>query len=196
MSDDIAFEAHVTQYDVTRIRLGQAALPFATIAVVLARRFPNAVSIGAAAVVMALALFAFISAVRRMGWQQLRFEPGVLWFGSTGVHAKRFDVRDWTLVGRVARLDGAATSYRLRIHKGGESALEARLRGVLGRQPTRLKRRGSLRARMIGLGVAGLGLIAVVASFLTEALALTFLGTPAFVFGLATFGALTQRVKA
>jgi hypothetical protein len=63
-------------------------------------------------------------------------------------------------------------------------------------QHARLTRRGSGRARTIALVVAALGLVAAVAAFYTEVLALTFVGVPAFIFGLATFGALSQRVRA
>jgi hypothetical protein len=137
----------------------------------------------------------FASAIKSLGWQPLRFEDGTLFFGSTGLRAARFGVREWTFVGGTARLYGADTSFEMRARPGASVALEALLAGVFGR-PTRLKRRGSDRARTIALVVAALGLVAAVAAFYTELLALTFVGVPAFIFGLATFGALSQRVRA
>ncbi len=189
-------EARVTRYNIPRFRLGQALVPIALIATVLARRFPESVPLAAALFAQALAAGAFLSAVRWFGWQKLRSERGTVWFGSTGLRIKRDSVLEWTTVGRTARIYGSDVSFRVRVRAGAEPAIQGVLRPILGK-PTALKRRGSKRARTIALGVAVLGLGLVLISFaVVDTIVLTILGTPALVFGIATFGALSQRVRA
>jgi hypothetical protein len=194
-SGDVQLEARVTRYRIARLRLAQGLIPVGMIATVAARRVPETVPPIVAFAVLAAILVVFASAIKSLGWQRLRFEDGALFFGSTGLSAARFGVREWTFVDGIARLYSADTSFAVRARPGGSVALEALLAGMFGR-PARLKRRGSDRARTIALVVAALGLVAAVAAFYTEVLALTFVGVPAFIFGLATFGALSQRVRA
>jgi len=194
-ADEVHIEARVTRYNIARFRLGQALVPVALIVTVVARRFPDTVPIAGAFIAQGFVAAAFLSAVRWLGWQPLRFERGAVWFGTTGLHAKQNALRDWTLRDGVVRIYGSDASFKLRVRPGGEPALEALLRGLFGRA-TRLKRRGSKRARTGALVVALAGLTAVVGSFLADMLALTLLGTPALIAGLATFGALSQRVRA
>jgi hypothetical protein len=194
-SGDVQLEARVTRYRIARLRLAQGLLPLGMIASIAARRVPEVVPPIAAFAVLGAIVVVFASAIKSLGWQPLRFEDSALFFGSTGLSAAKFGVREWTFVGGTARLYGADTSFKVRARPGGAVALEALLAGVFGR-PTRLKRRGSDRARTIALVVAALGLVAAAAAFYTEVLALMFVGVPAFIFGLATFGALSQRMRA
>jgi hypothetical protein len=194
-SGDDQLEARVTRYNIVRFRLGQALVPAALIATVLSRRVPELVPLSAALVTQGLAAIAFVSAVRWLGWQPLRSERSAIWFGTTGLRVKRDGMREWTVVDRTARIYGSDVSYRLTVRPGRQSALECLLRPVFGK-PTELKRRGTKRARLIALAVAALGLASVVASFVVfDTLALTIVGTPALVFGIAMFGALSQRIR-
>jgi hypothetical protein len=188
-----SIEARVTRYNVARFRAGQALVPIAIIVTIFARRLPDVVPISAALVAQGLAVLAFLSAIRWLGWQPVRVERSAVWLGSTGVQAPRNRVRDWTYVNGVARLYGADTSFTLRARKGQEAMLEALLRGLLGK-PTQLERRGSKRGRIIAISAAVVGLVLVGLAFALDSIPLIVVGMPAFIFGLATFGALSQRV--
>ena len=192
-SGSSSVEARVTRYKVRRFRLGQALVPPALLITILARRTQDLVATIAMFGLLSLALLAFLSAIKRIGWQVLRVERGSIWFGTTEERVRRERVRDWTWLNGVARLYGAETSYTLRPRRGSEAALEALLRGLLG-APRALQRRGTVRARVIAMSVALLGLAACVAAFAFDSIPLIVAGVPAFGIGIATFGALSQRV--
>ena len=185
----------MTRYDIARFRLGQALVPVALIATVLWRRFPDSVPLVAVVVAQGLAAIAFLSAVRWFGRQQLRVHGGAVCVGTTGPQIKRSGVREWTLVGSTARIYCGDESFRLRVRPDSDQELDALLRPLLGK-PTELKRRGTERARRIALGVGVAGLVSVLTSFAIDGtLVLTIIGTPALIFGIVTFGALSQRVR-
>jgi hypothetical protein len=138
-------------------------------------------------------LAVFLSAMKRLGWQPVRFEGGAVSFGQTGVRIERRQVREWTLVGGVARLYGSSTSFRLQTREGSEPAFAVLLRSQFG-APVPLDRRGSKRARMLALGAAAFGVVMSAIAIANDNPLLAVVGAPALVLGLAFFGALSQRV--
>lgn len=188
-------EARTTRYNVKRVRFGQALIPLAMIVTIVARRTEGTLAGFAMLGVLVTAALAFLSAIKRFGWQAVRVERGSVWMG-TGPTSERIrceQVRDWTWLNGIARLYGGEISYTLKSRPGSDEALETLLRGLLGK-PRGLQRRGSPRARMIALSVAGLGLAACVSAFVFDSVPLIVVGVPAFGIGLATFGALSQRI--
>lgn len=143
--------------------------------------------------VLGLALLAFLSAIKRIGWTAVHVERGSICFGTTQERVRRERVRDWTWLNGVARLYGADTSYTLRSRRGTGRALEMLLRKLLG-APRTLQRRGALRARLIALSVALVGLASCFAAFAFDSVSLIVAGVPAFGIGIATFGALSLAV--
>jgi hypothetical protein len=194
-SDDATIEAKVTQYDIARLRLGQLLVPLAVIATVMARRMPTMLPVSVAFALQALGLAVFLSAAKRFGSQPLRFEGGAVAVGATGVRIERIKVHRWTLVNRVARLYGVKVSYKLSVESGTEHALSALLRSQFG-SPVQLDRRGSKQARVLALGVGLAGLVFTVLAIVNDSRVLAFVGAPAFLLGIATFGALSQRSAA
>jgi hypothetical protein len=160
---------------------------------VFARRSESVVAMVAMVGVLGVALFALLSAIKRFGKQSIRVERGSVWFGPSHERVRSERVRDWTWLNAVARLYGSDTSYTLKACPGSEAILESSLRGLLG-APQSLQRRGTFRARMIALGVAVLGLASCGAAFMLDSIPLVVAGVPAFGIGIATFGALSQRV--
>lgn len=194
MSDGEAeIEVRLTRYDVTRLRLAQVLIPFVSVATILARRVSGSLWISVAIASQVLTVFVLLGAIRRFGWQPLVLENGALRFGATGIEASRQGVRDWTYLGGVARIYRGESSLRLRARPGAELALEAVLRALLG-QPRTLVRRGSKRARIWALVAGTLGLVLVALAFALDATLLVPFGVATFIFGVATFGALSQRV--
>lgn len=186
-------EARVTRYTVRRFRVGQALIPLAMLVTVLARRSENPVAMVVMVGVLGFTLFALLSAIKRFGEQSIRIDRGSIWFCPSNERVRRERVRDWTWLNGVARLYGSDSSYTLKACSGSEVTLEASLQGLLG-APQSLQRRGTFRARMIALGIAFLGLAACGAAFMLDSIPLIVAGVPAFGIGLATFGALSQRV--
>jgi hypothetical protein len=192
-SGPTGIDARVTRYNVKRFRLGQALVPPAMLITIFARRTEGMVAMIAMAGVLGSAALAFLSAIKRFGWRAVRVERGSVWVGVSDERVRRESVRDWTWLNGVARLYGADANYTLKARSGGEAALESMLRGLFG-QPRALQHRGTFRARMIALSVALLGLVSCVSAFMLDSIPLIVVGVPAFGIGLATFGALSQRV--
>jgi hypothetical protein len=187
-----AIEARATRYTIARIRFGQAMVPFAAIANVLARRLPGPIMWTIAGVLIFGALVAFLSAAKHLGLQRLRFEPGTLLFGESGVKASTAAFRRWTYDDGVARLYGSTVSFRLRAKPGRGDAMRLALSQRLG-APLQLTRRGSTRARAIALCVTIFG--AMSAGFgLASNAALIVIGVPCLLFGFGAYGALSQKV--
>jgi hypothetical protein len=191
-SGGAVLEAKVTRYTIARIRLGQVFVPLAIIATIFARRLPHEVPIGVAVLLQGLALFAFLSAAKRFGSVPLHFENGALSLGTTDIRLERFQVRQWTFVGDIVRLYTADVSFKLLVRPGAEPALRALLSGVFG-SPVPMARRGSKRARLLALFAALAGLVTTALAIASDNPAL-LVGLPFFIFGLAAFGALSQRV--
>jgi hypothetical protein len=110
-----------------------------------------------------------------------------------GIDLQRPSIRRWTHVSGVASLYCANGSYKLRPRPEDEAALEAALRHLLG-SPASIEQRGSRATRSIALTGALLGLASAVTAFLTNNIALVVFGLPAFIFGIATFAVLSQRI--
>lgn len=191
-SDNAILEAKVTRYNIGRLRLGQMLLPMAVVTTVVARRFPSVFTVVLAVVVQASTLALLISAARRFGWQRIFFKHGGLSIGSTDARLERHKVHRWTIVNGLARVYGLDQSYKIRARSGGESALSAALARCFG-PPLTLRRRGSLRARMIALTVGLCGLVSAAVAIGVGISWLAIVGPLAFVLGVATFGALSQR---
>jgi hypothetical protein len=191
-SNDVTFDAKVARYDIARLRLGQLVLPFAVVTTVVASRMPSVATATVAFAVLAVGCSLLYSAVKRFGWQPLRFERGGVSIGSTGVRIEQHKVHQWTLLDGSARLYGLGQSFRFQLRSGCEQKASALLRQQFG-PPRTLQRRGSNQARMIALGVAVCGLALAALAMVNESQLLAFIGAPAFVLGTATFGALSQR---
>ena len=192
-SGDVKLEAKVTRYTIARLRFGQLLLPMAFVTAVAARRFPGVFTVGLALTAQALVLWLFFTAGKRFGWQRLAFERGGVTIGSTDARIERHKVHRWTIVGGLARLYGLEQSYKLRARGGAEPELSALLARQFG-PPLALRRRGSLRARLIALAIGVCGLIGAAIAIGVGITWLAIVGPLAFVVGFATFGALSQRM--
>ena len=188
---EATLEVKVTRYDVGRLRLGQLLVPVAVVLTVAARHAPTMTPLFLAFGLQAVGLTVFLTAARRYGWQPLRFEHGVS-FGKTGLHLQPREVRRWTLVGRVARLYGGDTSFKLRVRDGGEQVLDALLRSQFG-APVRLERRGSRSVRMTALAVGLGGIVVCALAIARDSSLLAVFGAPPMMLGFAVFGAMSQR---
>ena len=191
-SGDLALEAKVTRYNIARLRSGQLLLPIALLTAVAARRFPSLFTVLLALGVQALSLSLLLSAGRRFGWQRLAFKGGGLSIGSTDARIERHMVHRWTLINGVARLYGLEQSCKLRARSGTASEFSAFLARCFG-PPLTLRRRGSFRARMIALTVGLCGFVGTALGIGVGIIALAIAGPLAFILGVATFGALSQR---
>jgi hypothetical protein len=159
---------------------------------VAARRFPNVFTVILAVGVQASTLALLHSAGRRFGWQRIVFKHGGLSVGSTDARIERHQVHRWTVVNGLARLYGLKQSYTLRARSGAESELSASLARCFG-PPLTLTRRGSFRARMIALTVGLCGLVGAAIAIGVGVTWLAIVAPLAFILGVATFGALSQR---
>lgn len=187
------FEAKVARYRVSRIRLFQLILPVAVGTAAVARHSPTLLTAAVAFGVQAAGVALLLSARTRFGWQTLLFERGGISVGSTGVRIERYRISRWTFVRRSARFYESEQSFKLQASEGAEKDLEALLERQFG-AATRLYPRGSFRARMIALAVAGSGLALVALAIVTDTVWPVGIGTVAFILGIAAFGAFSQRV--
>src|SRR5262249_44927036 len=113
-------------------------------------------------------------------------------FGESAFALPRVQVRNWTMVDRVARLYSSNVSYRVLAREGSEQVVRALLSSQFG-QPIALERRGSNTARMLAVGAAISGVIVVALAIYFDKAALAAIGAPLLVGGIAAFGVLTQR---
>jgi hypothetical protein len=167
-------------------------LPIAVMTAVAARRFPNVFTVLLAIGVQASTLALLLTAGRRFGWQRIVYKHGGFSVGSTDARVERHKVHRWTAVNGLARLYGLEQSYKLRARRGAEAELSAFLSRCFG-PPLTLRRRGSFRARMIALTVGLCGLVGAAVAIGVGITWLAVVGPLAFIFGIATFGALSQR---
>ena len=187
------FEAKVARYNVARIRLFQLIMPLAVGSAAFARHSPTLLTAVLAFGAQAAGVAVLLSARTNFGWQKLLFERGGISVGSTGVRIERYRISRWTFVRRSARVYEGDQSFKIQAAKGAERDLEAVLERQFG-AATRLCPRGSVRARMIALAVAGSGLALVAVAIVTDTVWPAGIGTVAFILGIATFGAFSQRV--
>lgn len=191
-SADVNLQANVTRYHIARLRLGQILLPFAFITAVAAQRFPGVFTVVLALGAQAVVLWLLLSAGKRFGWQRVVFEHGSVSIGSTDARIERHNVHRWTIANGLARLYGLEQSYKLRARSGAEPELSALLARQFG-PPLALRRRGSLRARLLALAVGVCGLAGTALAIGIGITWLAIVGPLAFILGVATFGALSQR---
>lgn len=182
----------VTEYRIARIKAGQAIVPLAVLSSIVARRWLHPVAVAVAVVVLVAGLLSFFSARRALGRQPFRVQDGSAVFG-TRITLTRKRVLRWTLGANVIRLYCADISLRLVCDSDDRHQLVQSLTAWLGR-PIQLERRGSQQARMLAIFAAAAGLACTVAAFAFETIALVVIGLPVFIIGLATFGALSQRI--
>jgi hypothetical protein len=190
--DDASINVIVTRYYVARLRTAQALVPFVVISSIVARQHLEPIALTVAVLLQLATLVAFLSARRGFGRQPLRITHGAASFGAN-LQIARHRVLNWTRNGRLARIYCGDLSLRLQARDNEADVLGQRLQSWLG-APLRMERRGSNRARILSLAVACAGLLLVVLAFIYSMVALVILGLPCFTFGIATFGALSQRV--
>lgn len=190
-----AFPIRLVRYDVRGWTAAQSLAPIAVIAGVMARRMPNRVVVLVALALFAASIALFVRSRKNFGWKPLEIGPHALRLADAGVEVSAQAVHQWTFAGTTARLYGSKFSYRLDVASSHQEALERALALVFGRA-TPLKRRGSLRARIIALSVCALGLVGLAAAIALSLVQLLFVAVPAIILGFATFMALSQRIAA
>lgn len=190
-SDEIA--ASVARIDVVKWRLAQALLPIATIAGIVARRSSNCLATFAAFGFLAAATATFLIARRSFGLTRLSATAGRISLGNSAIEIPSSQVTRWTLEGNCARLYGGRTSWKLVSHTVDGNSFRSLLAGTLG-PPKQLRRRGTPTARRIALCISVVGLVSSAAGISLDIVVLAVVGIPSFVVGLATFGALSQKV--
>jgi hypothetical protein len=185
--------ATVTRTLLARVRVGQLLAPIGIGVGVIARRTMNVPLIIVTAVVYLAALGAFLSARRTLRRVEVRGAGHALTFVSNGgvaVHTGK--VYAWTFDRGRARVYDGEGGWSVR---GNDAeALKMALTHALG-SPLRLERRGSRRARLTALAVAVAGAPAMVAGAAFEIILLFMAGLLASLFGLATFAALSRKVR-
>jgi hypothetical protein len=191
-SDEVVIQVKVTRYDIQRLRLLQVLVPLAFIVTTLARRTDSLPLYVMTAILQGGAIVAWLSATKRLGWQALELKGGGVKFGSTAFGLRREQVRNWTMINRVARLYSSKVSYRVLALGGSEQVVRSILQSQFG-QPVALQRRGSVGARMLAVGAALCGLVVVALAIIYERSLLAIAGVPLLLGGFAVFGALSQR---
>jgi hypothetical protein len=184
----------VVRYNVSMLRLGQTLIPLALLCTVVARHIPGPVTAVASIGLSVTCLGLFALARRGLGRRILQIVGGKLAFAGAELEISPAAVAHWTLSERTARLYGPKASWKLTVARGDVEVLRDSLRHAFGK-PLSVHRRGSLRARKVALSVAIVGAFLVVLAFYFDLLPLALLGTPCAVLGLATLGALSQKVS-
>jgi hypothetical protein len=184
---------HLVRYDVRGWNAARSLAPLAGILLLAARRFPNRWVVVPALASLALSLALFVRARKSFGWRSLELGRHALSLAGTELELSRQDVRQWTLVGSTARLYGSRFSYKLRLLAEDHEALATALKRVLG-SATPLKRRGSVRARIIAGSVCMAGLLSLAAAISLNLAQLLFVAVPAIILGFAAYMALSQRI--
>jgi hypothetical protein len=190
--DEPAINVSVARYYIARLRAAQALVPLVAISSIVARRHLEPTAVTAAVALQIGTLVTFLGARRGFGWQPLRIAHGAASFGAD-LQIARHRVLNWTQYGRLVRIYCDDLSLRLQARDNEADVLGERLQSWLG-APLQMERRGSKRARILSLVAAVAGLLLVVLAVTYSTIALIVLGLPCFIFGLGTFGALSQRV--
>jgi len=148
-----------------------------------------------AALCMFIATMVVLASARRpLGRCLLRSDGSRLQVGDSDTEIAVRDVRAWTIDGRKARVYTSAAGWKFVAELDHADELCALLVGVFG-APLSVARRGSRRARVISAAVAGLGIGAAAAGIMLEIPAFAIFGVPAFLFGSAFTGALSQKIS-
>lgn len=175
----------------SRWRLGQTVTPVAMILGVVARRTESTVAYSAAAGALILAAIAFLSARRTFRRVQLRAAGKHITAALAGEPISISGVSAWTILDGTARVYDPMGGWMFR--DKDTTSLASLLTSAFG-PPLTLRRRGTDRARYAALCVACAGTLAAAAGFGAGSVPLVIAGLPLFIFGLAFFGALSQRV--
>jgi hypothetical protein len=184
--------AEVVRVDPAQVRFGQALVPVATIVAIAARRLDRPLLAAVFVGVGTLALLSFVFARRSLGSMTLRFAAGgVLW--PDGSRVSPSDVNAWVSDGSAARLYSNSANWKLKVAHERAEELASALRRVFG-PPISLARRGTPRARSAALAVGIAGGCAVAFGLGLNLLPLVLVGVPSLIFGLAAFGALSQKI--
>jgi len=185
-----AVEVRATRYDPVKLRLGQVLLPIALVVFPVARRFASTVAVVPALIVAVAALLTFLSA-RRSNITRLVAHPGRVKIGSAIVQAG--EAGRWRWHGTHATLFAPEGNLVVKARSPAEiQALRAALEQALG-SPLNFRRRGSLRARVISLLVAAVGLTLLEISVVYHLVYMTPAIIPV-IMGIATFAALSGRI--
>lgn len=182
-----------TRYDLSRWTLAQALVPITTLASVAARRVPSTITTVVAVLMLVANLTALLRARRRLGSETLCAVRGRLRLQMSGEELSRATIRRWISRGGVVWLYSDATSYKLKVAEPHRTELEAVLTQALGAMSA-TRRRGSPRARVLAAGVCLLGLMVLGLAIALQLPQLLVVAVPAVIFGIAAFGALSQRV--
>lgn len=175
----------------SRWRLGQTVTPFAMILGVVARRTESTLAYSAAAGALILAAIAFLSARRTFRRVQIRADGNHLTATLAGEPTSISGVSAWTFHDGTARVYDPAGGWAFRDRD--TASLTSLLTTAFG-PPLALRRRGTDRGRYAALCVACAGMLLAAAGFGARSVALVIAGLPMFIFGIAFFGALSQRV--
>lgn len=184
--------ANVVRIHRVRWRIGQALLPAAVVTSILARHGAEPRYLWVPFAIQVLALAAFLSARRSLGEHELQVQSKCL-SSERGLHVVLSAVTAWTLEGSVIRIDDPSWSWHLRARDAQSGALSSTLARALGRA-TRLRRRGSGRARLVAGAVSIGGFALTTLAISLEQPLLALLGTPPGILGLAALGALSQKI--
>src|SRR6185312_15297027 len=185
----------VLRMSVARFQIATALVPVALILATVARRSGGGVFVYVLAFAAQAAAFAaFFGARRSFVVTGLRREGSRLGFVETDESVARTEVTLWTWSDGRARVYTSRFGWTLTAAPGASpDALRAFLAGIFG-EPRALRRRGSTRGRLVALAVALLGSVVWVYGFFVELPLIAVACVPCVVFGLATFGALSQQI--
>ena len=186
--------ARAVRTDVGRVRLAQVLVFVCLVAGPIARRLMIAPLLAAVGGLLAATALMFWSARRSFGRLPFANVDGRLRVGDGQDSIRRAEVTAWTIDGPSARVYTHSAGWRFTVGKDDAEALRAMLTGALG-APLELRRRGTKRARMIAAIVALAGAVATATAIALQTLPLVVVAVPALVFGLATLGALSQKVR-
>ncbi|HXI56896.1 MAG TPA: hypothetical protein VNO55_12605 [Polyangia bacterium] len=186
--------ARVVRVDVIRWRLGQTLVPVATILAIVARRIDNNAVTVAAFALLATALTVFVAARRSLGQRQLHVGHGRVQVGDGRTEIVAAKVNNWTFDRGVAHLYGTNESWKLSARAVDCVELQAALTRTFGKARS-FKRRGSPGARRAALCVSIVGAVLLAVGIGVDLVPLAVVGVPCLIFGIAAFGALSQKVS-
>jgi hypothetical protein len=192
--DAPTLRAKVIRYDVKKLAVGQILLSVGAVSFYALKHAFGPAGTAPSLIILTSSIVFFALGRRSLGWRDLRARNGELEVAN-GQEPRSVVVKGptrWTLDGLAARLYGDRHTWRIRAAQGQEMALRDLLTPLFG-TPILLQRRGSPRARAIALLVACAGVVLTTLAAALELTPLIFAGVPCAIFGLATFGALSQK---
>jgi hypothetical protein len=175
----------------SRWRLGQTVTPVAMILGVVARRTESTIAYSAAAAAVIVAATAFVSARRTSRRVQVRANGKHVIAALAGEPISISGVYAWTIHDGTARAYDPMGGWMFR--DTDTTSLASLLTSAFG-PPLALRRRGTDRGRYAALCVACAGTLLAAAGFGAGSVPLVIAGLPLVIFGIAFFGAFSQRV--